>query len=98
MAAKFYTVEKEIGGVTYTAQFSGISAALRAIDDSYIDGSTNTSIAKLSDYIFKHVIVNPKGLSADDFDNMDDLNEVVSFGRDVMQGNFRDKAVESKAK
>ena len=34
---KFYTRKKVIGGVEYTAQFNGISSALQAIDNSYID-------------------------------------------------------------
>lgn len=89
MANKFYTKEKTIGGVKYIAQFNGISSALTAIDESYIDGSSNIGIGKLSKYIFENVIVEPKGLTADDFDTVEDLNEVVSFGREVMQGKFR---------
>ena len=46
--AKFYTVEREINGVNYKAQFSGISAALNAVDNSYIEGSNNTSVASKS--------------------------------------------------
>ena len=34
-------------------------------------------------------------LTADDFDNMDDFNEVVTFAREVMQGNFREEKIES---
>ena len=89
--AKFYTVNKKIGGVEYTAQFNGISAALNAVDASYIEGTNNTSVAKLSKYLFENVIVEPKNLTADDFENMDDFNEVVTFAREVMQGNFREE-------
>ncbi len=96
--AKFYTVKKKIGGVEYTAQFNGISAALDAVDNSYIEGTSNTSVAKLAKYLFDNVIVEPKGLTADDFDDMEHFNEVVAFAREVMQGNFRDKADESTAK
>lgn len=88
--ANFYTKTKEIRGKQYTAQFNGISAALAAVDESYIEGTSNTSVAKLAEYLFKHVIVEPKGLTADDFDNMDEFNEVVSFAREVMQGTFRE--------
>ncbi len=95
--ANFYTVKKTIGGKEYTAQFNGISAALSAVDNSYIDGTNNTSVAKLSKYLFENVIVEPKGLKADDFDNIDDFNEVVTFAREVMQGNFREKANEKTA-
>lgn len=89
--AKFYTVDKEINGKKYTAQFNGISAALQAVDDSYIEGSSNTSTIKMAEYLFKHVIVEPKGLSIDDFDSMDEFNEVTQFARKVMQGEFREK-------
>ncbi len=88
---KFYTCEKVINGVKYVAQFNGISAALRAIDESYIDDSKNISMEKLSEYLFENVIVEPANLTADDFDNMKDFNDVVAFARQVMQGDFRKK-------
>ena len=98
MAKSFYTVEKEINGVKYTAQFSGMSTALRAIDESYIDGSENTSLVKLSNYIFEHVIVEPKGLTVDDFGSMQELRDVTDWAQDVMQGKFRPAANEGKSK
>ena len=89
---KFYTREKEINGKKYVAQFNGLSCALKAIDNSYLDGnSSNVSILKMSTYIFDNVIVEPKGLTADDFDSVDELNEVVRFGMEVMQGKFREE-------
>ena len=66
MALNFYTAKKTINGVEYTAQFSGISAALQAIDNSYIEGTNNTSLEKLSKYLFDNVIVEPK-ISLNDF-------------------------------
>lgn len=86
---KFYTVEKEINGVKYIAQFNGLSAALKAVDESYIDGTENISMTKMSEYIFEHVIVEPKGLSADNFDSMDEFNDVIRWAQGVMQGRFR---------
>lgn len=86
---KFYTRTKEIAGKSYTAQFNGMSSALEAIDGCYIDGSSNISVYKLSKYVLSNVIVEPKGLTPDDFDDVDTLNEVVAWGRDVMQGKFR---------
>ena len=56
--ANIKTVKKTIRGKEYVAQFNGISAALEAIDGSYIEGSENTSLVKLSKYIFENVIVN----------------------------------------
>lgn len=96
--AKFYTVDKEINGKTYTAQFNGISAALEAVDSCYIEGTSNTSTKKLSKYLFEHVIVNPKGLTPDDFEDMDEFNAVITFAREVMQGNFREKQNKGAAK
>lgn len=92
--ANFYTAKKEIGGRTYVAQFNGISAALKAVDNSYIEGTSNTSLEKLSKYLFDNVIVEPKGLTADDFDSLDEFNEVVAFAREVMQGNLKDQQTE----
>jgi len=87
---KPYTREKEINGKKYVAQFNGLSAALDAIDNSYLnDKSDRISISKISGYIFKNVIVEPAGLSADDFDSFEELNEVVRWGMAVMQGKFR---------
>ena len=56
----FYTVTKEIGGKEIKAQFNGISAGNKAIDNSYIDGSSNISLEKLSKYILENVIVEPR--------------------------------------
>lgn len=98
MANKHYTVEKEINGTKYVAQFSGISTALKAVDASYIEGTNNTSTEKLADYMFKHIIVEPKNLTADDFDTMEEFNAVISFARGVMQGDFREKEVKGAAK
>lgn len=86
---KFYTKEKTIGKVNYIAQFNGLSAALTAVDNSYLDGSSNIGIGKFSKYIFENVIVEPKGLTADSFEDMTELNEVIAFGTEVMQGKFR---------
>ncbi len=91
---KHFTVTKEINGKTYTAQFNGISAALEATDSFYIDDSSNISSLKMSKYVLEHVIVDPKGLTPDDFDTLDELGEVVAWGREVMQGNFRPEAAE----
>ena len=80
---KFYTVEKEINGVNYKAQFNGISAALEALDTFYIDGSSNISNIKLAKYVLKNVIVEPKGLTPDDFKCVDDLADLIAWGREV---------------
>lgn len=87
--AKFYTVDKTIKGNDYKAQFNGLSVALRAVDESYIENSNNTSVEKMAQFLFDNVIVEPKGLTVDSFDNMDELNEVIEFARNVMQGELK---------
>lgn len=96
--AKFYQVEKEINGTKYVGQFNGIGAALEAVDNSYIDDSGNTSVMKMAKYILENVIVEPKGLTPDDFESMSEFNEVIAFGRNVMQGNLRPKEDKEPAK
>ncbi len=94
---KFYTREKEINGKKYVAQFNGLSAACRAIDQSYIDDTNTTSAEKFSNYILEHVIVEPKGLTIDDFETMEELTAVTTFGREVMQGKFREEKTDEAA-
>lgn len=94
---KFEQIKKTINDVEYTAQFNGLAAALKAIDECYVDGTSNTSVYKLAEYIFKNVIIDPK-VNVDDFENADELNEVVAFGREVMQGTFRKEENESGTK
>lgn len=96
--SKFYTVEKEIEGKKYVAQFSGVSAAVRAIDNSYIDGTNTTSTEKLGQYILDNIIVDPKGMTADDFDTLEEYNAVTTWGRDVMYGKFRNGTDAPKTK
>ena len=78
---KFYTVEKEINGTKYVAQFSGISAALRAVDQSYIEGTNTTSTEKLAEYLFKYILVEPAGMTIDDFEDF--LQELTFFIRQM---------------
>lgn len=80
------TTEKTINGKKYIAKFNGILAALRAVDGSYIDGTSSTSIKKLRKYLFENVIVKPEELDADDFETAEELDEVTAFAREVMQG------------
>lgn len=94
--AKFYTVEKEIKGVNYVCQFNGISAALKATDNSYIEGTNNISVEKLSQYLFENVVVEPKGITPDDFEDMSTFNEVVAFAREVMQGEIKPTTEKAK--
>lgn len=90
--SKFYTVTKAINGKTYTAQFNGLSYVLRLTDDTYIsDTSSNHSNVKMSEKLFKDVIVEPKGLTPDSFEDMDEYNEVTKFALQVAQGKFRNE-------
>jgi hypothetical protein len=94
---KFKQVKKTIDGTEYTAQFNGLSAALQAVDDSYIDGSSNTSTFKMAKYVLENVIVSPRK-EVDDFENAEALNKVIDFGREVMQGTFRETQDKGGAK
>ncbi len=94
---KFEQIKKTINDVEYTAQFNGLAAALKAMDECYIDGTSNISTFKLSKYILENVIIDPK-VDIDDFENADVLNEVTVFGRDVMQGTFRQEENEGGTK
>ena len=80
------TFERIINGKKYVAKYNGILFALRAIDNSYVDGTNNTSIEKLSKILLDKVIVEPEIKNIDDFDTMEEFNEVIAFARDVMQG------------
>ena len=77
---------KQIGDVEYVARFNGLSKALKAIDGCYIEGTGNTSIEKLAAYILDNVVVKPAKLTIDDFQSMNEFNEVIEFAREVMQG------------
>ncbi|MBQ6554532.1 MAG: hypothetical protein IJL89_04810 [Firmicutes bacterium] len=96
--AKIFQVEKTINGKKYVFQHNGLTAFLKATDSCYIDGTSNRSTEKFTKYLFENVIIEPKGLSADDFDTIDDLNEVTLFATDVLQGKHKDLAVETGTK
>lgn len=80
------TIEKEINGKKYVAEFKGIPFAVKTVDRSYVDNTSNTSVKKISEILLQEVIIEPKKLSIDDFETMEELNEVVSFAKDAMQG------------
>lgn len=85
----FYTRKKEIEGVTYTAQFNGVSEFLRMLDECK-DANGNTNMLELGEYICDNIIVDPK-ISVKDFDDMETYNKVVKWALQVAQGKFRDK-------
>ncbi len=88
---KHYTRKKVISGTEYTAQFNGLSAMLSGIEECYADDGKRVSSEKFTKYILENIIVSPPGLEPDDFDSSEELNEVIKFGRKVMDGTFRDK-------
>ena len=95
--ANLYTVQKEINGTVYTFQFNGISAAMDALDESYIDGSSNISLRKLNTYLLENVVVDPK-MTMDDFEDVEKLNAVTAYARKVMQGIIKPEAEKPAAK
>ena len=80
-----YTIEKEIAKKKYVFQFNGLSAWLKALDESYVDGTGNISVYKLNNYLLENVVVEPK-LTIDDFASADELSEVTAFARKVASG------------
>lgn len=87
---KFYQKTKEIDGRVYTAQFGGLSVALKMLNESH-DRNGNVDFEEAARYVLENIIVEPPGLEIDDFEDMDTLNAVVAFGREVAQGKFRNK-------
>lgn len=77
---------EEINGKVYKAKFTGITTALRAIDENYIEGTSNISNEAFCQYILDNVIVSPEGLTPDDFESADEQSEVIAFARKVMEG------------
>lgn len=72
--------EKEINGQVFKAQFNGFSSLLEA--QSRIEGNA----AKTAEYVFKHIIVEPKISDVDSFfgTNAKLFSEVLTFGSKVM--------------
>ncbi len=93
---KYEQVKKTINGTEYTAQFNGIREASKSFDQMYMDGRDTISFYKSTEYLLKNVLVEPKkGL--DDFEDMDELTEVVNFLGKVNRGTFREETNESTA-
>ncbi len=93
---KPFQTTKEINGKKYTAQFNGVGAALNG-EDAWNEGNGKLSNRKMADYLLKNVIVEPKGLTPDDFDTVSDLDAVVTFALSVMNGYFRPGTSSAKA-
>lgn len=95
--AKFesYKITKEIDGTEYTAQFAGCSVALRATDECK-DRNGEVSNLKLSQFLLDHIIVNPTGLTIDDFEDVEKLGNVTSFAGEVMSGKLKPEKTTKK--
>lgn len=91
-ANRFFNVTKEINGKSYTAQFSGLSTYYTIVDRSYLEDGSTTSALKLANNVLKYGIVEPPNLDVDQFDTLEDANEVVAFAKEVLQGHFRNEA------
>ena len=83
--ANIYTVKKTFKGTEFVFQHNGISEWLKAVDESYADGTGNISAYKLNTYLLENVVVSPK-MEIDDFANADELAEVMAFARKVASG------------
>ena len=91
--AKIFQVKKEINGKEYIFQHNGLSALLKAQDTCYVDGTDIRSSEKLTNYLFENVVISPRGLTADSFDTVKELNDVIGFASEVMQGEHRNLAI-----
>ncbi len=80
---KTYTATKEINGITYRAQFNGVRECRRALDKY---GKTEL---EFEEYLLANVIVDPPGLQLDDFEDLDECNQVIRFASSVLTGRFR---------
>lgn len=85
-----YKVTKEIDGVKYTAQFSGASMALQALDAAS-DGNGGRSEMKYAEFLLKNIVVNPKNIDMDAFDTYEKLSNVTTFAASVMRGELADE-------
>lgn len=89
----FTQVKKTIKGTEYTAQFNGFRARYRTVDNTYIDGTQITSTEKMADYLLENVLVSPK-MTIDDFEDGEELDQVIGFLGDVNNGSFREETDE----
>lgn len=85
-----YTVTKDIEGTKFTAQFNGLSFFYKVAGECNKNGSVD--VEKLHKYIFENVIVEPRGLTDDHFESVDDCSKVTEFAQEVMSGRFRGQA------
>ena len=95
--AKNYKITKVIDGKEYTAQFVGASTGYDALDASMNDNGTRSE-RKYAEYILDNVIVEPKGLTIDDFEDFATANKVTAFGAEVMQGKLKPKKEDKEDK
>lgn len=83
MAFKPITVEKEIKGKKFVAQFSGASMLFK------FNSETQGDAEKAKDFLLKYALVEPK-IEPDDFDDfigtdIDLMNEIIEFAGAVMR-------------
>lgn len=81
--SKTHTATKDINGTTYRAQFNGVRECIRAYQ------SAGGDELKLDEYLLQNVIVEPPGLTLDDFETLDEAHRVIRFAASVMAGRFR---------
>ena len=97
MSFKPVVKEKEINGITFKAQFNGISAMLEATE--IVGDSEKLS----SEYLFENVLVEPKISNIDEYfgTDIDFYKEVVAFAGAVFRADSKyfpksDKATTKK--
>ncbi len=93
---KFTQVKKVIKGTEYTAQFNGFGEAYK-FTDAITDSSMKPSLYKAAEYLFENVLVEPKR-TFDDFEDREELDEVIAFLTEVKDGTFRETTDEGTTK
>ena len=90
---KFTQFKKTINGTEYTAQFNGMSSRYKAIDEAgkFYGDNQGVSMLKMAEYLLKNVLVEPKK-EIDDFEDADELNDVITFLSSVNNATFREAA------
>lgn len=98
MQSNIYQVEKEIDGVKYVGQYTGLRTYLKVSDDSRRADGNGINTEDYYDNALKAAIIEPANLSVDDFDDIDHLKNVIDFANEVMEGKFRANTEQGKDK
>lgn len=89
-------IKKTINGIEYVAEWKGVSFSKERIESCRVKNTEMLSKSKLAKVVFNEVITSPK-ISANDFSDFNEFEEVLDFGASVLFGEF-DKKSDSQLK